>query len=328
MLGLLRTILSISASSDVGGVRHLQPPLVSPSPWIEDRKIQAVILDKDGTLFEFGSGWTHSAIDRAKSIQTQFEIQGLAESILNLWGYSTHTNKWTDGLLCGTPKEIEDGLVDLLTHRGIDSKAARQAAQVPWVGETSIKVEDIRGIDDPEMTLMSLKAAGYRLAICTNDSRSFTEVMLRSSRLEHCFDYVLCGDDMNVKQQDRPRTDQVTTHTDQVTTECFSHTSRKHDLKDQDTDSNRDSVSGVAPHPSKKEAMSSASARKGPIQLAVGYAAPHAVAINEAQDTGGNQRILRGQKANVQLANTGGQKFAENKEPESKRIHYCQIANT
>ncbi|ELU09445.1 hypothetical protein CAPTEDRAFT_200310 [Capitella teleta] len=31
----------------------------------------------------------------------------------------------------------------------------------------------------------------------------------------------------------------------------------------------------------------------------------------------GNQRILRGQKANVQLANTGGQKFAENKEPES-----------
>ncbi|ELT96042.1 hypothetical protein CAPTEDRAFT_211996 [Capitella teleta] len=32
----------------------------------------------------------------------------------------------------------------------------------------------------------------------------------------------------------------------------------------------------------------------------------------------GNQRILRGQKANVQLANTGGQKFAENKEPESK----------
>ncbi|ELT90374.1 hypothetical protein CAPTEDRAFT_189636 [Capitella teleta] len=27
-----------------------------------------------------------------------------------------------------------------------------------------------------------------------------------------------------------------------------------------------------------------------------------------------------------QLANTGGQKFAENKEPESKRIHHCQIA--
>ncbi|ELU06882.1 hypothetical protein CAPTEDRAFT_194789 [Capitella teleta] len=40
----------------------------------------------------------------------------------------------------------------------------------------------------------------------------------------------------------------------------------------------------------------------------------------------GNQRILRGQKANVQLANTGGQKFAENKEPESKRIHHCQKA--
>ncbi|ELU16764.1 hypothetical protein CAPTEDRAFT_208289 [Capitella teleta] len=40
----------------------------------------------------------------------------------------------------------------------------------------------------------------------------------------------------------------------------------------------------------------------------------------------GNQRMLRGQKANVQLANTGGQKFAENKEPESKRIHHCQIA--
>ncbi|ELU05448.1 hypothetical protein CAPTEDRAFT_198953 [Capitella teleta] len=40
----------------------------------------------------------------------------------------------------------------------------------------------------------------------------------------------------------------------------------------------------------------------------------------------GNQRILRGQKANVQLANTGGQKFAENKEPGSKRIHHCQIA--
>ncbi|ELT99441.1 hypothetical protein CAPTEDRAFT_202956 [Capitella teleta] len=36
----------------------------------------------------------------------------------------------------------------------------------------------------------------------------------------------------------------------------------------------------------------------------------------------GNQQILRGQKANVQLANTGGQKFAENKEPESKRIHH------
>ncbi|ELT87026.1 hypothetical protein CAPTEDRAFT_186812 [Capitella teleta] len=30
----------------------------------------------------------------------------------------------------------------------------------------------------------------------------------------------------------------------------------------------------------------------------------------------GNQRILRGQKANVQLANTGGQKFAENKDYE------------
>ncbi|ELT87148.1 hypothetical protein CAPTEDRAFT_205025 [Capitella teleta] len=42
----------------------------------------------------------------------------------------------------------------------------------------------------------------------------------------------------------------------------------------------------------------------------------------------GNQRILRGQKANVQLANTGGQKFAENKEPESKRTHHCQIATT
>ncbi|ELU14931.1 hypothetical protein CAPTEDRAFT_213697 [Capitella teleta] len=42
----------------------------------------------------------------------------------------------------------------------------------------------------------------------------------------------------------------------------------------------------------------------------------------------GNQRILRSQKANVQLANTGGQKFAENKEPESKRIHHCQIATT
>ncbi|ELU13048.1 hypothetical protein CAPTEDRAFT_193066 [Capitella teleta] len=42
----------------------------------------------------------------------------------------------------------------------------------------------------------------------------------------------------------------------------------------------------------------------------------------------GNQRIMRGQKANEQLANTGGQKFAENKEPESKRIHHCQIATT
>ncbi|ELT96253.1 hypothetical protein CAPTEDRAFT_209765 [Capitella teleta] len=42
----------------------------------------------------------------------------------------------------------------------------------------------------------------------------------------------------------------------------------------------------------------------------------------------GNQRILRGQKANVQLANTGGQKFAKNEEPGSKRIHHCQIANT
>ncbi|ELU03113.1 hypothetical protein CAPTEDRAFT_198297 [Capitella teleta] len=189
-----------NASPDEGG----QPPLVSPSSWIKDRKIKAVILDKDGTLFEFGSGWTHSAIDRANSIQAEFKIQGLAASILNLWGYSTNTDKWTDGLLCGTPEEIEDGLVDLLTHHGIDGTTSRQAAREPWNGETAIKVEDIRVIDDPEKTLMSLKAAGYRLAICTNDSRSFTEVMLRGLQLEKYFDYVLCGDDMDVKRKPDP----------------------------------------------------------------------------------------------------------------------------
>jgi len=145
-------------------------------------RIQGVLFDKDGTLFDFDATWSDWAAETLTGL-ADGDATHAAELGARI-GFHMDTRKFDPGsaVIAGTPEDIGNGLAPALPHmtpaQVIDrlNAAAAMATQVPAV---------------PLLPLLSdLRGLGLRLGVATNDAEAPARAHLASARIDTAFDFV------------------------------------------------------------------------------------------------------------------------------------------
>lgn len=153
-------------------------------------KIQGVLLDKDGTLFDFvrsWADWTHALLlhlARAGGQPAWTTAARLAGDIR--FDLSARRFAPDSPVIAGTAREI----------------AAHLAPSLPALTETAIAAEiDARARDAPMVPavplvpfLNDLRARGLRLGVATNASEGEARTHLQNAGIGNAFDYVAGAD--------------------------------------------------------------------------------------------------------------------------------------
>ncbi|TMV94939.1 HAD family hydrolase [Thioclava sp. BHET1] len=145
-------------------------------------EIQAILFDKDGTLFDFDATWGAWASGQLKALaRSELHLQGLAAAIdFDL----DHARFYPQSpVIAGTAGEVADLLLPLLPgYERADLIASLDAAaqQVPLVAPVPLRplLEDFR-------------AQGLRLGICTNDSEATAHTHARRAEIHELFDMII-----------------------------------------------------------------------------------------------------------------------------------------
>lgn len=143
--------------------------------------IDAVIFDKDGTLFDFRKSWGAWARSLLSEIATDpARVQALGQAI----GYDPDTGDFAEDspVIAGTPEDIATHLLPLLPGESATSLIARmnalsaQAEMVP-----AAPLADVLG---------ALKERGLRLGLATNDGEAPAHAHIARAGVGPLFDYV------------------------------------------------------------------------------------------------------------------------------------------
>lgn len=148
--------------------------------------IEAVLFDKDGTLFDFGATWNAFAaglIDQLAEGDAG-KRRALAEAMV----YDLETGSFLphSPVIAGTNREVAELLARVLPGRNVDALEAlivREAAAAP-LREAVALVPFLAG----------LAARGLTLGVMTNDSESVARAHLRTAGIEGMFDFVAGAD--------------------------------------------------------------------------------------------------------------------------------------
>ncbi len=158
-------------------------------------EIDVVVLDKDGTLFDFHAmwgGWARELVSRLESSARR----PVAPDVFAAIGFDPSTGHVAPGgpLAIGTMGEIES-LVESVLRRWCPSvAAARLVAEAAWFEPDPVGLA-VPLVDLPA-TLDALAAGGRRqLAVATTDDRGPTDATLRAAGIRDRFATLCCGDD-------------------------------------------------------------------------------------------------------------------------------------
>lgn len=144
--------------------------------------IAAIIFDKDGTLFDFEATW--GAWSRGLLADLAGDDADLTARLSSALGYDLAAGRFlrTSTVIAGTVSEVADALLPHLPGRAKAELVAEldaAAQQAPQVG----------AVDLPQY-LASLRAAGLRLGVATNDSEASARVHLAKAGVEEMFDFI------------------------------------------------------------------------------------------------------------------------------------------
>jgi phosphoglycolate phosphatase len=145
------------------------------------RMIDGVLFDKDGTLFDFRRSWGGwAAVLVGRIAQGRDHALALAEAI----GYDLDSNEFRSDspVIAGTAQDVSAALLRHLPGRS----AAEIEAEINAVAAQAVMVPAV-----PLRPLLeSLRAAGLRLGLATNDTEAPARAHLAAHDLTDLFDFV------------------------------------------------------------------------------------------------------------------------------------------
>ena len=156
--------------------------------------IDLVVLDKDGTLIDFGPMWSGWAETLAAS------LDGLAgrpvtAALYTMLGYdpTTRTVRPGGGLAATPMARLRERTALVLEDAGLSGRDAERALAMAWHAPDPVGLA--HPLADLPALLGRLRAGGRRLAIATTDDRRPTERTLAALELTGAFDAITCADD-------------------------------------------------------------------------------------------------------------------------------------
>lgn len=147
-----------------------------------DRQFDAVLFDKDGTLFDFAATW--ATWTRLLLLRLVDQDLDRATWIGDRIGFDLATNRFARDcvVIAGTTGEVAETLVPLLPAWDRDALVAildEEAENVPLAETVPLAP-----------FLDRLRAAGYRLGVATNDSHAPALAHLGAARVADRFDFI------------------------------------------------------------------------------------------------------------------------------------------
>lgn len=148
--------------------------------------IEAILFDKDGTLFDFDISWSAWAQDFLTTLSGG--DVGLAEQLAARIGFDWQARRFRPDscVIAGTDAEAARALLPLLPGMTLDdltARIARAAAKAPMAGVVPLGP-----------FLDALTARGLRLGVATNDSEYATRAQLFTAGIHDRFDFIAGAD--------------------------------------------------------------------------------------------------------------------------------------
>ncbi|ASP23112.1 phosphoglycolate phosphatase [Antarctobacter heliothermus] len=150
------------------------------------RGIEAVLFDKDGTLFDFAATWNTFAARLIDQLSEGDDLRrhGLARALK----FDLESGRFLPDspVIAGTNREVALLIAPILPRRTVDELEAliMAEAEVAPLSEAVALVPYLAG----------LAARGLTLGVMTNDSESVARAHLRAAGIEGMFDFVAGAD--------------------------------------------------------------------------------------------------------------------------------------
>ena len=144
--------------------------------------IEAVLFDKDGTLFDFQASWGSWARRLLCELAQgdQILLHRLAKSLrFDLKSAEFHPDSF---VIAGTPDEVAKALADEMPGETVDGLLNR----------INIEASEVQMIEAAPLVLLllDLQARGLKLGVVTNDAEAPARAHLREAGILHAFDVV------------------------------------------------------------------------------------------------------------------------------------------
>ena len=147
---------------------------------------KAILFDKDGTLFDFRGTWDRWAAELLPVLckGKEDDLRELAQVL----GFDLASQSFLPSsfVIAGTNREVAEAIARVLGRKDIDmleQELAEAAATAP-----------LQEVVPLAPFLQSLRDAGYKLGVMTNDSELVAEAHLATAGVREYFDFV-CGSD-------------------------------------------------------------------------------------------------------------------------------------
>ena len=156
--------------------------------------IDLVILDKDGTLIDFGPMWSGWAETLARSLE-KATGRPIETPLYAMLGYDPVARiVLPGGGLAATPMaRLRERSGAVLEDAGLDGAAAERALDATWHAPDPIELA--RPLTDLPVLFGRLRAAGRRLAVATSDDREPSVRTLEALGLTDAIEAMVCADD-------------------------------------------------------------------------------------------------------------------------------------
>lgn len=157
--------------------------------------VSGILFDKDGTLFEFDAVWSVWC-DRVLSSLSGGD-NGLAQELATLIGYDLHGKNFKPGslIVSGAADDTVKALSEILPGIGLE--------EINRVCTKSLDNIPLAPVNNLVNVLDSLKLAGYKLGVATNDTEQSALSQLCDSKVDHLFDFT-CGFDSGFGSKPQP----------------------------------------------------------------------------------------------------------------------------
>ncbi len=145
-------------------------------------RIEALVFDKDGTLFDFAATW--GAFGRAVLLGLSDGDADLAARLGRAIGFDADTGAYAPDsvVIAGTVDEVADVLLPQLPGWS-------RARLVAFLNAESARAPQVQAVD-LRAFLKKLKQAGYRLGVATNDAEMPARQHLASVGADQYFDFI------------------------------------------------------------------------------------------------------------------------------------------
>ena len=156
--------------------------------------IDLVIIDKDGTLIDFGPMWSGWAETLARSLE---ETTGrpIETPLYGMLGYDPVARTvLPGGGLAATPMaRLRERTGAVLVDAGVDRTTAERALDASWHAPDPIALA--RPLTDLPALFGRLRAGGVRLAVATSDDREPSVRTLEALGVMAAIEAMVCADD-------------------------------------------------------------------------------------------------------------------------------------